>query len=140
MKCDETAPQGDKLRQKATQSGRNRLRETAIASLLQEPTLEQAAAKTGVSARTLQRWLADPDFADDFQKTKAISLDRAMAKLSGITWEAVEVLSQIMRDADASPSSRVSASRAVLDMSQRDREVSEVERRISRLEEQANGK
>ena len=41
---------------------RERLEDRALAALLSEPTIAQAATTAGVSESTLLRWLAEPVF------------------------------------------------------------------------------
>lgn len=117
--------------------GRSRLREKAIANLLQESTLEKAAAATGISLRTLQRWLSDPDFQSLYQGAKVALLERAMARLTTIAGRSVEVLGRILDDTETNAASKVSGVRVALDMCQRDREISQLEARIRRLEDQS---
>jgi hypothetical protein len=98
------------------------------------------ASATGISLRTLQRWLADRDFQRLHQAAKAALLERAMSRLTTIAGRSVEVLGEILDDVEANAASKVSAVRVALDMCQRDRELSELEARIKRLEDQTNEK
>ena len=58
---------------------RLRLREQALAALLTEKTVEDAAAKAGIAYRTLKLWLTRPDFQADYRAARAEILDRTVA-------------------------------------------------------------
>lgn len=48
----------------------SRLKEPAILALLSSTTCAGAAARIGVHETTLRRWLANPDFAREYQGAK----------------------------------------------------------------------
>src|SRR5262245_58038729 len=70
----------------------SRKQDLALAALLTEPTINDAAAKVGVAARTLRNWLRDPAFAAAFKDRCRAVLDTATSALSGATEGAVECL------------------------------------------------
>jgi hypothetical protein len=62
-------------------AGKLNKQELGIAALLTEPTIEAAAAKAGVSYRTMKGWLARPDFAARYRAARTEVLERAIAQL-----------------------------------------------------------
>src|SRR5947208_3667217 len=75
----------------------SRKREQAIAALLAAPTVKKAAARAGVSERTLQLWLADPDFREAFRAARRRVLEGAVANLQHASRAAVATLRRNLR-------------------------------------------
>lgn len=90
----------------------------AIVYLLQEESITAAATATGVSRRTLYRWLEDPEFAAAYRAAKRESYSHAITKLQRHASTAADVLYELMvSDNDTvSPGVRLGAARAVLDV------------------------
>src|SRR5215212_7379859 len=55
-------------------------------------TLEAAAERTGVSVRTMRRWLTDPLFEVEYRHARRQALDEGIAALQCGVSEAAEVL------------------------------------------------
>jgi hypothetical protein len=75
-------------------AGKVNKREAAIAALLTERTVEEAAAKAGISYRALKLWLTQPDFAAAYRAARAAILDRTVASLLRTCTKAVDRLEQ----------------------------------------------
>jgi len=104
--------------------------------LLQSPTIAEASQRAGVSERTIYKWLSDDKaFNEKYREARKQALKTAIASLQNKANEAVAVLSEVMNDKDAPPSTRVSSARAVLDMAFRSFELEELEARIQKIEE-----
>ena len=114
------------------------MREKAVVALLQETTIERAAQVTGVGLRTLQRWLNDATFQEALRKAKADALADATAKLRVASGRAVRVLDEVANNAEANSAARVSAARAILELSLEAHLLEEIERRILALETQGD--
>jgi hypothetical protein len=110
------------------------LREKAIVSLLQEPTIEKAAAVTGIGLRTLQRWLTDATFQAALRKAKSDALSDATGKLRMAAGRAVMVLDHIANNRRATYAARVSAARAIIEMGLEAHTIDEIDSRIAALE------
>jgi hypothetical protein len=110
-----------------------RKQEQAIAALLTEPTLEQAAALAGVSKRTLEYWLARPDFQAAYRKARAAVLERTVGRLVSGSGRAVGVLVECLES--PRPSDRIRAAATLLAHAVGAVEVVELERRLSELEQ-----
>jgi hypothetical protein len=117
-------------------SGRSRLCERAVIALLQEPTIERAANVTGVSLRTLQRWLTEATFQEALRKAKSDALQDATGKLRMAAGRAVVVLDRIANNRRATYAARVSAARCILEMGLEAHVVEDLELRLRKLEGQ----
>ena len=118
-----------------THGAKNRKREEAIAALLGCPTIQAAAEKTGISVRTLQAWLKEPDFITDYQEARTAIVSQATARLRSIMTEAVDVLAEVMNEPANPPGPRISAAKTVLEMGLKAVENEEIIDRLSALEE-----
>jgi hypothetical protein len=119
---------GDKL------SGRQ---EQAIAALLSERTVEDAAAKVPVGYRTLKGWLALPAFQDAYRRARADVLERTVGRLLSITGKAVDTLEALLDGAHAG--TRARAAVAILDHATRGVELLDLDARLRALEERQGG-
>lgn len=111
-----------------------RKEEQAIAALIAEPTLEKAASRAGVSTSTIYRWLQDEGFQEAYRASRREVVNHAITRLQRATTTAVSTLEDVMRDATAPASARVSAARAVLEMAVEGIKRDDTERRITELE------
>ncbi|MDF2606969.1 MAG: phage protein [Bacillales bacterium] len=109
-------------------------REKAIVSLLREPTITSAAKAAGVGETTIYRWLQDDAFKKKYRILRKMALSQTILQLSKSTASAVKTLEEVMNDQYASSSSRVAASKAVLEIAFKAYEVDELNTRIEELE------
>jgi hypothetical protein len=108
--------------------------ERALVSLLEEPSVEAAAAKAGVSRTTLWRWTQEQAFRSAYEDARREMTSQALDDLNRATCQAVETLRSVMRDTQASASARVAAAKVVLDSALTVR-LEELEQRLRELEE-----
>ena len=106
----------------------------AILCLLHEPTLEKAAAKAAIHETTLIRWMKEETFGGAFREAKRAVVDLGVASLGAGCAVAVATLLEVAGDSLAPASSRVSAARAILDLSLRAVEIDGNTARIEALE------
>lgn len=106
----------------------------AIEALLQEPTILAAAKKSGVGQATLFRWLNDPQFAGAYKEARGRMLEGTLTSLQSASADAVKCLREVINDTTAQVTARVSASKTILDLSIKAREIFELEDRITYLE------
>ena len=105
----------------------------AIAALLFEKTLQDAAQAAGVSRKTLQRWSRQPDFIAAMKETERAALadvSRALIRLAGLASSALE---DALQDEDIRI--RVRAADIVLSRLLQLRELVDLDERVSKLEE-----
>lgn len=98
-----------------TGSDRNRARKNRLVeALLSGAHQRQAAAYAGVSERTVRRWLADPGFQRRLQEAEAGAIRDVQRRVVAATIRAVDMLDELVADADAPAYVRVQAGRALL--------------------------
>jgi lambda repressor-like predicted transcriptional regulator len=114
----------------------------AVAALISCGSIAEAAQVAGIGERTLYSWLADKDFQEQYRIARREVVGQALAQLQRVSSLAVNTLSDIMADREAPASSRVSASKAVLELAIRAVELEDVMSRLENLEEevQKNGR
>ena len=110
-------------------------KDKAILALLQEPTIEKAAARCGISEVTLWRWQQRKDFQEHYQAARLRITDAAIAQIQQASVEAVEVLRDVMKKAYKNPAARVSAAKIILEIAFNATELNRIEDRLTELEE-----
>ncbi len=107
----------------------------AIEALLLSASVEDAARRSGLSARTIHRYLSSREFAEVFRERLRTRVDVASARLQSATGDAVECLVEVMNDQSASHGVRTKAAVSVIELSWRWIEANEFEDRLSALEQ-----
>ena len=107
----------------------------ALAALLSEKNITAAAELAGVSPRTLFRWLADADFKAALLEAENDAIDVATRRLIGLQGAAIDTLQETLTDRKALPGIRMRAAQSILDFLMRLRDLRNVEKRLSALEE-----
>ncbi len=111
-----------------------RKKEEAIAALLSQRNVEEAARAVGIGSRTLLRWLQVPEFQVAYRKARWDAYSQCIARLQQASTAAVSAILKVMVDPSAPPSSRVRAADRVLDRATKGIEVEDIEVRLSELE------
>jgi DNA-binding NarL/FixJ family response regulator len=119
-------------------TNRQHRRQALLTSLACGATVAQAAAQTGVTERTVYRYLADAAFRQELQSLQDEAIQRGAARLTAAAPEALKVLLE-MQASSMPPSVRRAAARDVWDLSQRHRETITLEKRLQNLENYAQG-
>jgi DNA-binding MurR/RpiR family transcriptional regulator len=121
-----------------TPQAKTRLVERAVAALLSKPTIRAAARECGVSSRTLQRVMKQPEFESAYRDARRALVREATAKLTANSGRAAEVLRRVFDDRKATPGARVAAATQTIRLTLESYEIEELDRRIRALEEQKN--
>jgi phage terminase small subunit len=111
-----------------------------VSALLTAPTLTAAAKAAGVSDVTAWRWLKLPEVEAAYREARRAVVHQAMTRLQQVCGTAVETLEEIMGDAEAPTSSRVTAARCALDLAVKAVELEGLEARITALEQRLKEK
>jgi hypothetical protein len=114
-----------------------RKQEEAIAALLTQRNVEDAAKSVGIAPKTLVRWMQIPDFQAAYREARRAAFGQSIARLQQASTAAVSTLLKIMVDPSAPASVRVRAADSVLDHSKQAIEIEDVEVRVAALEEAA---
>jgi len=112
--------------------------EKAIIALLNEPTIARAAKSAGVGETTLYRWLQEEGFNKEYRSVRKKALTQTIARLQNGTTKAIETLEEIMIDKEATSSSRVTASKIVLEIAFKAYELEELASKMDELEKRLN--
>jgi hypothetical protein len=127
---------GNKARQIMASPREQRAIDTLLMALACGATVPQAAAKAGVSERTVYRRLARPAFREKLDKLRADMVQRTSAMLTAAAMEAVKTLVELQNPAQP-PGVRLRAACAILELGMKLRSDNELEARIRALEERA---
>jgi transposase-like protein len=114
-----------------------RKKEEAIAALLTQRNIEEAAKTAGIGTQTLLRWLKLPEFDAAYRQARRAAFSQSTARLQQATSAAVSTLLKIMVDTNTPPSVRVRAADSVLDHAKQAIEIEDVEVRVAALEQAA---
>lgn len=106
----------------------------AVLALLERPTLKDAATAAGVAASTLHRWMQQEKFKAAHMEARRAAVNQSIAHLQSATGEAVTCLRDVMKSTSASDAAKVSAARAVLELSLKAVELEDLAERVKQLE------
>jgi len=121
-----------------TPQAKTRLVERAVAALLTKPTIRAAARECGVSSRTLQRVMKQPEFESAYRDARRALVREATAKLTANSGRAADILRKVFDDRKAAASARVSAAVSTVRLCLEGYELEELEARIANLEKKQN--
>jgi hypothetical protein len=114
-------------------------RTRAVAALLSCPTIESAASATGISSRTLQRYLSDPAFQSMLHDAAQSLLEHTARHLVGLSACAASTLDQVMSDPVTPAGVRARASDLILSNALKMQETVTLAQRVRKLEDTARG-
>lgn len=107
----------------------------ALAALITNPTIRDAAAAAGIDESTLRRYMKDGSFKIAYNRALSELLQDATRQAHNALCAALEVLKGICLSTEENAQVRVSAARSLLDYALKLREATTVEERLSALEE-----
>src|SRR4051794_31708333 len=87
--------------------------EDAIAALLTQRNIEEAARAAGISVKTLLRWFKVPEFDAAYRAARRAAFSQSLARLQQAAAAAATTLLKVMLDQNAPAASRVRAADAV---------------------------
>jgi hypothetical protein len=108
--------------------------ETAIAALLAGNSVQVSAKVSGVSERTLQRWLATPDFRTAYKASHREVFEQSLQKLMLSVDAAVSALTRNLDPENSPPYVQVQAANIILTHALNINQVNELEARVTELE------
>ena len=114
-----------------------RMMEAAVAALLTQRNVEDAARSVGITTQTLVRWMKVPEFQKAYREARRAAFGQSIARLQQASSAAVSTLLKIMVDTSAPASTRVRAADSVLDHAKQAIEIEDVEVRVAALEQAA---
>jgi len=111
-----------------------RKQEAAIAAMLTQRNMEEAARAAGIGLTTLLRWSKLPEFEAAYREARRAAFGQSIARLQHASSAAVSTLLKVMVDPNSPASSRVRAADSVLDHTLKAIEIEDIEVRVSAIE------
>ena len=111
---------------------RPRQEEAAIAALLSEPTIAEAAQRAGIGRSTLLRWLQEPAFKARYRAARRSVVESAIGRLQQAATLAVDALTRNLTC--GIPAVEVGAARSILDQAIKAVELVDLAERVETLE------
>lgn len=108
--------------------------ERALLALLAAPSLAAAASHSGVSERTLRRWLGQEKFRTAFRAAQRQVVELALAQLADTMVDAVATLRRNLAP-PTTPAVQVRAAAAILSMTLRGADQLEFVQRLEAIED-----
>ena len=109
----------------------------AVAAMLTQRNIEEAARSVGVSAPTLLRWQKLPEFQAAYREAKRAAYGQAIARLQQGTTAAATTLLKTLIDPATPASVKVRAAEAIFNHAAKAIEIEDIEARVSELERAA---
>jgi transposase-like protein len=111
-----------------------RKKEEAIAALLTQGNVEEAARTAGIGTQTLIRWLKLPEFQTEYREARRAAFGQSISRLQQASSAAVSTLLKVMIDPASPASTRVRAADSVLNHAAKAIEIEDIEARVTALE------
>jgi hypothetical protein len=115
----------------------SRKMEEAVAAVLIQKNLEEAARSVGIGTATLLRWQKMPEFKAALRQARRDAYSQSIGRLQQATSAAVSTLLKTMVDPGTPPSTKVRAADSVLSHAAKAIELEDIEARVSELERAA---
>ena len=112
----------------------SRKMEEAVAALLTQRNIEEAARAVGIGPATLLRWLKLPEFLVAYREARRLAFGQSIARLQQGTSAAATTLLKMLVDPATSASVRVRAAEAIFNHAARAIEIEDIEARVAALE------
>ena len=113
-----------------------RKKEEAIAALLAERNLAEAARAVGVDPSTLKRWMRLPEFIAEYRRARWDVVEQAYARVQQNSPAAASVLLKLMVDPATPASGRIRAALGTFGLAREALDL-DIETRVAALEQAA---
>ena len=111
-----------------------RKQEEAIAALLTQRNVEEAARAAGIGTQTLIRWMKLPEFNSAYRDARRAAFGQAVARLQQASAAAATTLMKLMLDPGTPASCRLRAADSILSHGAKAIEIEDIEVRVAELE------
>jgi transposase-like protein len=111
-----------------------RKQEEAIAALLTQRNIEEAAKAAGIAANTLLNWMKVLEFQKSYREARRAAFGQAIARLQQGTSAAATTLLKTMIDPATPASVKVRAAEAIFNHAAKAIEIEDIEARVAALE------
>jgi transposase-like protein len=114
-----------------------RKKEEAIAALLTQRNIEEAARSIGVAPNTLLKWQKLPEFDAAYREARKATYRQAVARLQQGTSAAASTLLKTLIDPATPASVKVRAAEAIFNHAAKAIEIEDIDARVAELERSA---
>ena len=121
----------------ARSSSLGRKQEQAIAALLTQRNMEDAARATGIGIRTLLRWMKDAGFEKAYREARREAFGQSIARLQQGTSAAATTLLKLLIDTNTPASVRARVADSIIAHATKAIELEDIQARLTALESAA---
>lgn len=111
-----------------------RKREEAIAALMTQRNVEEAARVVGIGKRTLYRWLQDPEFQDAYREAGSSAFSQSMARVQYASSAAVTTQINLLVNSSTPASVKARVADSVLNHAMKATEIKDSEARARKAQ------
>ena len=111
--------------------------EEAIAALLTQRNLDEAARSVGIAPKTLLRWLQQPEFQAAYREARRATYSQAIARLQQGTSAAATTVLKLLIDPNTPASVKLRAAEVMFNQSAKAIEIEDIGARVTELERAA---
>jgi hypothetical protein len=115
-------------------SKKTKQRQQLVLAMLQQPTLEKAAAAVGISSTTAWRIGKTPEFEEEMREAQRKAYGQSLSRLRYASPAAVNTIFRVMADPKTPASSQLRAADSVLHHAARGIELEDLGARIGNIE------
>jgi transposase-like protein len=114
-----------------------RKKEEAIAALLTQRNIEEAAKAVGIATNTLLKWMKLPEFQKAYREARRAAFSQSIARLQQGTSAAATTLIKLLLDPNTPASVRARVADSIFAHASKAIEIEDIEARVSELERAA---
>lgn len=107
-------------------------KEKALSALLESASIAEAAAKCGLSEKTLRRYLEDKDFHAEYRSARQVIFEQNIIRLQSLHSDAVSTVERNLNCEN--PSVEVRAAQIIIEGTRKDFETLNILERLEALE------
>jgi transposase-like protein len=111
-----------------------RKQEDAIAALLTQRNVEEAARAAGIGTRTLLRWMKLAEFQTAYREARRAAFGQSIARLQQGTSAAATTLIKLLLDPNTPASVRARVADSIFNHAAKAIEIEDIEARVAALE------
>jgi hypothetical protein len=111
-----------------------RKKEEAIAALLTQRNIEEAARVAGIGTNTLLRWLKVPEIQTAYREARRAAFSQSVARLQQGATAAATTMLKLMVDPNTPASVRIRAAESIMNHGTKAIEIEDIEVRVAELE------
>ena len=114
-----------------------RKQEEAIAALLTQRNIDEAAKAVGIATNTLLKWMKLPEFQKAYREARRAAFSQSIARLQQGTSAAATTLIKLLLDPNTPASVRARVADSIFAHASKAIEIEDIEARVAELERAA---